>query len=164
MAMRTSQFTLGRMLQAVFWFAVAAALFGLALRHGAPASGSDMRGAFALGGWAATGIGLALLCGRALETCRRRCIASLVCGTLGIVLKGVSLHVATQSILAAAHGQSAAARDFATYSDSFGGPAFILALASVVLAVRAIRMGRGWPPRAALLYAAAALLFQLMVA
>jgi hypothetical protein len=158
MDLKPSQFTIGRMLHATAWFAAAATLFSAARRP------TELHGLFALGGFIALGIGIGLLCGRRiLGTVRGRSICSLICGSASLVLKGVSMQFARRGMHAAAQGQGDVAYGMASYSDWFGAPSAILALTAIALAIYARSTGSGWFPRAALIVATVALLFQLVL-
>jgi hypothetical protein len=61
---RRFQLTLARVLHAVFWFAVAAALFAVPARLAAPIRQPDFRALFAVGALISAGTGVGLICGR----------------------------------------------------------------------------------------------------
>jgi hypothetical protein len=163
MDLKSSQFTLARMLHATVWFAVAAALFGLMSREESPSQSWGDRGWLMPVMLVAIGIGGGVLFGwRAMETSFGRSVASLYCGAASIFLQYFSGKFALLAGLSLVSKEEETAHFFAAVADAFGSSAYLFALAAVVLAIHALRVRRGYTPIAALICAAFSILFMFL--
>jgi hypothetical protein len=165
MDLKPAQFTVTRMLHAMIWFAVAAALFGAVARSEVVlVAGFELRGWLALGGLIATGAGLAVLYGHGvLRDTWGRSMLGAYCGVSTVALQIQSTRIAQFGIRAAAAGEPNVARRLAASSESFSVAALVLLLAACVFTFLAMREGRGYAPLAALIFTGLAVCCQFLL-